>query len=354
MGAKVRVGFIGAGWWATANHMPILAGRDDVELAAVCRLGAAELEQVRQRFGFPFATEDYRALLRQPLDAVVVTTPHTRHHEHTRAALEAGLHVMVEKPMSTRAADARDLAELARARGRHVLVPYGWNYKPFVEEAARLVRELGIGPIEYVVCQMGSPTGDLFFGGGRDLQGEGLFAPDPATWSDPIVAGGGYGQGQLTHALGLLFFLAGPELRAGEVFAMMSSPNARVDIYDALSVRFANGAIGSLGGTARVPADRTFQVEVRLFGREGIALVDVERERAEIQRFDGRKEVLTIPAGAGAYECVEPVNRFIELVKGQPVANNSDADVALRTVEVLDAAYRSAVSGRIESVMRDA
>jgi predicted dehydrogenase len=350
MATKVRVGFIGAGWWATANHMPVLARRDDVEMAAVCRLGAAELEQVRRRFGFGFATEDYRELLRQPLDAVVVTTPHTRHYEHTRAALEAGLHVMVEKPMAIRAAEARELAHLARARGRHVLVPYGWNYKPFVEAAARQIRELGIGEIEYVVCQMGSPTGDLFFGGGRDLQGEGLFAPDPATWSDPVVAGGGYGQGQLTHALGLLFFLAGPALQAGEVFAMMSSPGAQVDIYDALSVRFTNGAIGSVGGTARVPTDRTFQLEVRLFGREGIALVDVERERAEVHRFDGRRVAPAIPAGAGAYECIAPVHRFIELVKGEPVANNSDATIALRTVEVLDAAYRSAASGRIEPV----
>jgi predicted dehydrogenase len=346
----VRVGFIGAGWWATANHMPVLAERDDVELAAVCRLGAAELELVRQRFGFGFATEDYRDLLRQALDAVVVTSPHTLHYEHTRAALEAGLHVMVEKPMTTRSAEAREIAALAQARGRHVLVPYGWNYMPFIEAIAQQIQAIGIGEIEYVVCQMGSPTGDLFFGGGQSLQGAGLFPPEPATWSDPLVAGGGYGQGQLTHALGLLFFLAGPRLRAESVFAMMSQPGAQVDIYDALAIRFANGAIGSIGGTGRVPSDRTFQLEVRLFGRDGVAFVDVERERAEVQRFDGQRVALDVPAGAGAYACVAPVHRFIELVQGQPVANNSDASLALRTVEVLDAAYRSAGSGRSETV----
>lgn len=351
MSAKVRVGFIGAGWWATANHMPILAGRDDVEMAAVCRLGAAELAQVKERFGFAYASEDYRSLLRLPLDAVVVTSPHTLHYEHARAALEAGLHVMVEKPPATQAQQARELARLAREYGRHFLVPYGWNYKPFVEEAARRIREVGIGPIQYIVCQMGSPTGDLFFGGGKDLQGEGLFPPEPATWSDPTVAGGGYGQGQLTHALGLLFFLAGGELRAREVFAMMSAPEAPVDIYDALSVRFENGAVGSIGGTGRVPAHRRFQVEVRLFGRDGMALIDVERERVEIHRHDRQREVvLAIPAGAGDYECIAPVHRFIELVQGRAVANNSDAELALRTVEVLDAAYRSAASGTVAAV----
>ena len=40
---KVRLGFLGAGWWATANHMPLLATRDDVEFVGVCRLGAGEL-----------------------------------------------------------------------------------------------------------------------------------------------------------------------------------------------------------------------------------------------------------------------------------------------------------------------
>ena len=60
---KVRLGFIGAGWWATSNHMPVFATRDDVELTAVCRLGQAELEQVKDHFGFAFATEDYRELL---------------------------------------------------------------------------------------------------------------------------------------------------------------------------------------------------------------------------------------------------------------------------------------------------
>src|SRR5260221_444944 len=100
MAKKARLGFIGAGWWATANHMPLLAQREDVELAAVCRLGQAELKQVQEKFGFAFATENAEELVAQPgLDAVVVTSPHTLHYQHARLALERGLHVMCEKPM---------------------------------------------------------------------------------------------------------------------------------------------------------------------------------------------------------------------------------------------------------------
>ena len=94
---KAQIGVIGAGWWTVDNHLPILAKRNDVTLAGVCRLGRAELEQVQSRWGFPFATEDFRELLeRVPLDGVVIGSPHAVHFEHARAALEAGLHVLVE------------------------------------------------------------------------------------------------------------------------------------------------------------------------------------------------------------------------------------------------------------------
>ena len=58
MPTQARIGFIGAGWWATAIQLPFFAARDDVKLVGVCRLGAAELAQVRERFGFEHATED--------------------------------------------------------------------------------------------------------------------------------------------------------------------------------------------------------------------------------------------------------------------------------------------------------
>src|SRR5262249_47175617 len=127
-GRKARLGFIGAGWWATANHMPILARREDVELTAVCRLGTTELRQVANRFGFPFATESAEELVNYPgLDAVIVSSPHTLHYQHARLALDRGLHVLCEKPMCTRADHAGELVRLAREKEVQLLVPYGWN-----------------------------------------------------------------------------------------------------------------------------------------------------------------------------------------------------------------------------------
>ena len=109
---KARIGFIGTGWWATANHLPVLRKRadeaGDVELSAVCRLGQDKLRQVQEAFDVPYGTEDYRRMLDEvELAGVVVSSPHTLHFEHAAAALERGMHVMVEKPMCTKSADAR-------------------------------------------------------------------------------------------------------------------------------------------------------------------------------------------------------------------------------------------------------
>jgi predicted dehydrogenase len=355
---KARLGVIGAGWWATANYIPLLARRDDVELAAVCRLGAAALRRVRERFGFPFATESALELVNHPgLDGVLVTSPHTLHYEHARLALERGLHVLCDKPMCTRGEHARELVRLAREKGLHLLVPYGWHYKPFVQQARRWMEGGAIGEVQFALCHMASPVRDLLRGGhfqadatsgqAADL----LFEPEPETWADPRVAGGGYGQAQLSHSTGMLFWLT--DLVPESAYALMTAPGARVDLYDAISVRFAGGAIGTVSGAGTVPPLGTaqYQVDLRLFGSEGMLLLDCERARLELRRHDGRVERLDLPPDAGAYTCDGPPNNFVDLILGKTTVNGSPGEVALRSVLLLDAAYRSAASGKPEAVV---
>ncbi len=356
MAGKARIGLIGAGWWATANHLPILAARSDVELVGVCRLGKAELRAVAERFGFRFATEDYLELLdRVELDGVIVASPHALHYEHARAALERGIHVMVEKPMALRAEHARELVRLAAQKQRHLLVPYGWHYKPFIQFAWEQMRTRGVGTVEYVLCHMASPIRTMLTGRPRTRSdadggaaGTALFKPDPRTWSDPAVAGGGYGHAQLTHATALLFLLT--DLRPEEVFCWMTAPGARVDLHDAMTVKFGGGALGTVSGSAGVPENqKRFQVDIRVYGTEGMLLVDCERARAELHRADG-SHTMPVAPDAGAYECSGPVHNFIDLILGRTERNWSPGTVACRSVELLDAAYRSAQSGRPEHV----
>jgi predicted dehydrogenase len=340
---KVRIGLIGAGWWATANHLPLLAKREDVELVAVCRLGQDLLQTIKDQFGFAFATEDYRELLAQNLDGVVVSSPHYLHHEHARTALERGLHVMCEKPLTLRPEHAWGLANLAQAKGRHLLVPYGWHYKPFIQQAKRLLDEGAVGRVEYALCHMASPAKGFFAGGGREpSQWRATIAePDPRTWQVK-ENGGGYGYGQVTHSSALLLWLTG--LRASSVAAHMTAPDSGVDLYDAAAVTFEGGAIGTISGAATLPDDDKFQVDLRIFGNRGVLLLDVERERLVIRRHDGHHVHIEVPPGEGAYSCEGPPNRFVDLIQGHG-RNDSPGEVAARSVELVDAMYRSAANG---------
>jgi predicted dehydrogenase len=352
---KARLGIIGAGWWATANHIPILQKRDDVELVAVCRLGKAELQTVKDRFGFSFATESAEELVRYPgLDGVIVTSPHSLHYQHARLALEQGLHVMVEKPMCLRGDQARELVELAAAKGRHLLVPYGWHYKPFAQQAKEWMSQGAVGEIQYVMCHMASSIRSLLQGKGFAAEsssgqaGDLLFQPEAATWADPAVAGGGYAQAQLSHSTGMMFWLTG--LMPEAVHAFMTSPDCRVDLYDAISVRFAGGAIGTVSGAGTIPPSGKprYQVDIRIFGNEGLLMIDMERARLELRRHDGRIEDVELAPDAGVYSCDGPPNNFVDLILENTAVNHAPGDAAMRSVLLLDAAYRSAQSGRVE------
>lgn len=345
---KLRVGVIGAGWWATAAYLPLLAADERVEIAAVNRLGAAELERVKQTFGATAAFEDYRDMLASvELDGVLVTSPHTLHFEHASAALRRGAHVLVEKPMTTTAADARRLVALAEQTGRHLLVPYGWNFTALAREARRLVQQGAIGEIEHVNLQMASALTDLFSGEGLAEAREHMFQPASSTWADPQKAGG-YGWGQLTHALGLLFRTT--ELAPTGVFAVTRPSRVGVDAYDAAVIRCANGAQGVLSGAATVPKPWGFQVDLRLFGTQGMLLLDIERLRLVVRRHDGADKVVDLAADAGEYSPAPVIDSFVRLCAGEAVDNDSPGVVGQRAVEVLDALYRSAASGRFEQV----
>ncbi|WP_344089202.1 Gfo/Idh/MocA family protein, partial [Luedemannella helvata] len=173
--------------------------------------------------------------------------------------------------------------------------------------------------------------------------------PDPRTWQSP-ARGGGYAHGQVTHSSAMLFWLS--ELRAASVMAKVSNGQAGVDLFDAAVITFDGGALGSLSGAATLPDGDPYQVDLRIFGTEGVLMLDTERERVSLHRYDGRRWDLDIPPGEGAYECIVPPNRFVDLITGASTENNSDADVAARSVELIDAMLRSAAAGGAEVAVR--
>lgn len=348
MGEKVNIGVIGAGWWATLSHIPALLANPHVGTVAVNRPDREGLDRVAASFPGVRPYRDAADMLAgEALDGVVIASPHTLHAEHARLALSRRLHTLIEKPMATSAADARALVALAGETDAEIVLPYGWNFKPIVETAHRLVAGGFIGEVRHVSAQMASALADLFGGEPMRETADHLFRPPASTWADPRKSGG-YGWGQLTHGLGALFRIV--DLDPVGVFARTGLSPAGVDFYDAAVVELSNGATVSLSGAATVPKGRGYQMDIRIFGTQGMLLFDIERARVEAVRHDGRTEIAALEADAGAYELVAPVTLLVDLCRGLAPPNPADGTVGLRASLVLDAMYRSAASGRMEDV----
>jgi predicted dehydrogenase len=345
--AKVRVGVIGAGVWATTSHLPVLARRpEDVEMVAVCRPGAAEVAAVAEQFGFAVATENYLEVLDAGIDACIVSSPANLHYEHARAALDAGCHVLLEKPVTFAAAEAWDLVERARAAGTQLVISFGWNYLPTYLTAKRLLDEHGIGDVTGISVHMDSGIRDLLLGASLSSTGDPKDRADTATWTTKAISGGGYAQAALPHALGVALGLTG--LRADTVHGLLAGGDETgIELSDAFAVRFRGGAVGTVSGMAHHPgAALRHELEVRIFGNEGLLHLDYYRDLVRIWNTSGVDLTPMLPADAGVYNCDGPPNTLIDLAQGKEVVNNSPGEVGAATVELIEAAYKSAASGQ--------
>ncbi len=351
---SLTLGVIGAGAWASFAHIPGFLRRPEVRPLIVNRRDPVQLAELQARFGFERATTDWHEVIEARPDIVALTGPVSLRAEQAKAALAAGSHVLAEKPFTIDPADARAIERLASERGRHVVLCYAWNEMGIARAARDLIHGPdGIGEIEAVSVEMSTVVRDLLTAGRTYLGNADVPMPRGETWSDPAISGGGYGQGQLTHALGLLALLV-PDLRPSQVAAFTHGPGASVELHDALVVRFEGGAIGSIGGAA-LPQD-TFgnqhQLTIRVTGRRGQVVLDMAAPRVA-RSMAGDDVTVDLSDEDVRWSFDRVTDRMVDLALGRTTDNPSSAALGSRVVEILDAMYRSAASGAIEAVSRD-
>ena len=123
-----RVAFIGTGMVVQWSHIPSFRRLEGVEAVAVCDVNEERVRSVANDTGIPQAFTDYREMLEkvQP-DITVVATPNVFHKPMTLAALEAGSHVLCEKPLALTYADAKEMIDFAAAKGKILTV--GTHYR---------------------------------------------------------------------------------------------------------------------------------------------------------------------------------------------------------------------------------
>jgi predicted dehydrogenase len=339
MTPKARIALIGSGWWATQAHIPGLLANPDATLVAICDADPARLQAAASAYGISRTYQDHQAMLqREQLDAAVIATPHATHYQLAHDALAHGLHVLVEKPMTLFARDAKALVDLANQRGRELVVGYPWNYTRLARRARELLAAGALGAEQFVSCVFNSYTFNLLSGKDQsDRPGAYPVHGPGAVYSQPHLSGGGHGHLQLTHSVGLMFFATG--LRARRVMALMHNHGLPLDLVDAITVEFEGGALGMVGGTSNA---RPSKLDLQIYCAEGHIDIDMIAASAQISGSgEIREQIAPLDERETAYPLHAPANNLVDVVLGR-APNGSPGQVGWRTVELLDAAYRSA------------
>jgi predicted dehydrogenase len=147
---RVCAAVVGLGYWGP-NLVRVLFELSQVELTAVCDKSPEALEGVTRRYPGLKTTTDYAHLLHDPLiDAIVIATPVSTHYELARAALTAGKHVFVEKPLARSAQQAVELAELSIELGLTLMPGHTFLYSPAVGAVRELIASGDLGEIYFV------------------------------------------------------------------------------------------------------------------------------------------------------------------------------------------------------------
>jgi predicted dehydrogenase len=157
---RLRVGVIGSGAFAEVCHIPGLQSHPEADVVALCGRRRDHTRVMADRLGVRDAHTDYRELCeRDDLDAVTIVTPNACHAEQTIAALQAGKHVLCEKPLAMSVAEARAMTGEADASGKVHQVAFTFRYLHGVQELRRRVRAGDIGEPYYVRVQYDSWNG---------------------------------------------------------------------------------------------------------------------------------------------------------------------------------------------------
>jgi predicted dehydrogenase len=150
MAAKINVGVVGCGYWGP-NLIRNFASLHDARLRAVCDLNVQRLKHIQELYPTVEGYTDYQRFLADgKLDAVVVATSVGLHHPMAKAALEAGKHVLVEKPLAKSSAECLDLIETAQRRKLVLMVGHTFLYSSVIKRIKQIVDAGDIGEIRYI------------------------------------------------------------------------------------------------------------------------------------------------------------------------------------------------------------
>ncbi len=345
MSRPIRVGIIGVGGIARGIHIPAYTKLDGVEIVAVSDLLLSRAQEAAQDAGPQTrAYEDYHEMLKkEKLDAVSVCTPNAFHKAPTIAALEAGAHVLCEKPIASSVADGEAMIAAAKRTGKLLTIGLMTRFAPYAQAIRRFADDGFLGDVYYARAQYLRrrliPDWGVFHvhekSGGGALIDIGVHILDLAMWfmgSPKPVAVSGATYGKFGGRADLINRKGAPLRYPPEEFDVDDNAFAHV--------RFDNGAILSLevSWASEIPENVH---AVQLFGDRGGATTS---PLALYSQMNGSLVDITPKDLSDVRPHDAEIEHFIACVRGERDLVVK-AEEALEVQRVLEAIYESSKTG---------
>ncbi|RPI32704.1 MAG: gfo/Idh/MocA family oxidoreductase [Chloroflexota bacterium] len=335
---KLKAAFTGAGYIINI-HARAAEAQKDVELAAVVARPSEKAEALRQKFQIPEQYESVEQMLQAGgVDALVIGTPNFLHASQAIAALEAGVHVMVEKPMAMNTGEAKKMIEASLKSGAKLMVAHFWRFdadvlwlKEQAQKLGKIIRTKGYG----VHTHWG-----------------------PSGWfTQKALAGGGAMVDMGIHALDTARFLLG-DPQPVCVYAKSGTYYQDFDVDDTgmTIVEWDNGAVSYVESGWWQPHSDGPEAATQLYGTRGFGQLFptlLEMPNRETQKVDIIRSGFEYPRKEHCSQSIydSQMAYFIKCIHEDRTPSPGAAE-GLINMKVVDAVYESARTGTSVEIKR--
>ncbi|MHB0859379.1 MAG: Gfo/Idh/MocA family protein [Anaerolineae bacterium] len=338
---KLRVGVVGLGMGK--YHAKAYDASEKAELVAICDVKAELLAEYQRIYPHAAAYTGYEDMfIRGGLDAVSVAVPNALHAEVSIAAMQAGLHVLCEKPMALNAAQAQEMLDVSRETGKKLMIHFNYRFSPPSQFLKSYVDEGNLGSIYYAKTRWLRSRGIPKLGGWFGIKG---------------LSGGGPLIDLGVHRLDLAMWLMGyPKALSvsASTYGMLGArlaqeAGATYDVEDLASafIRLNNGVTLTLEASWAGGTERAEDMLTAIYGTEGAA---IQRNRGEGYEFEA--VVLQDVAGAMTEvsprrytrQCPSAIDEFVDAIREDRVPS-APGEQGLEMMRIIDAIYQSAEEG---------
>lgn len=346
--SKIKIGIIGVGNISSC-HIEAYQKNPDVELYAFCDISEKRLKEMAEKYQVKHTFTDMNEMLKlQELDAVSVCTWNSAHAPCTIAALNAGKHVLCEKPMSVSEAEAKTMQEAAQKNGKLLMIGFVRRHGNDCKVLQDFIQSDSLGDIYYAKATYlrrdGNPGGwfgDKSRSGGGPLIDLGVHVIDLVRYL--------MGNPKVTSVYGATFqkLLNRPNVKGTKAYSSVGRSLTDIcDVEDLASalIRFDNGAVLSIEASFSLNIKKD-EGKIELFGTKGGAKLDPELEMyTELNDYLANVQLDTKTAldFDGLFE--GEINHFVDCVKNGTECI-APAEDGIELMRILDAIYESARTG---------